>query len=396
MPVDTPVMTPDGFRPIGELKVGDLVTGSDGFPTPVLGVHPQGVKPVFRISTQDGASVLACGEHLWRVFTASDVRRNTGGRVLQTQDMIGKLRAAHAHRYQLPMVAPVQMPHRDVPIDAYALGALLAAPAVDTHERVAAHVGGSGAEGATPVASPVATALGDLGLAGTSSDTTFIPETYLNNSVSVRTALLQGLVDSQGQCATASDQLRDDVVHLARSLGGIAHVRDDLGVHLIDIRLPGGPDRPVRFIDSIEPEGEAECVCISVAAADSLYVTQDFLVTHNTLNDAFIILDEAQNTSPEQMKMFLTRLGFDSKIVVTGDVTQVDLPSGTTSGLRIVRDILDGLSDVHFSMLSSADVVRHKLDGDIVDAYARYDAEQAPAARPPGRQAGRGGSSGRR
>jgi phosphate starvation-inducible PhoH-like protein len=152
----------------------------------------------------------------------------------------------------------------------------------------------------------------------------------------------------------------------------------------------------VRFIDSIEPEGEAECVCISVAAADSLYVTQDFLVTHNTLNDAFIILDEAQNTSPEQMKMFLTRLGFDSKIVVTGDVTQVDLPSGTTSGLRIVRDILDGVSDVHFSMLSSADVVRHKLVGDIVDAYARYDAEQAPAARPPGRQAGRGGSSGRR
>jgi len=95
-----------------------------------------------------------------------------------------------------------------------------------------------------------------------------------------------------------------------------------------------------------------------------------------TLNDAFIILDEAQNTTPEQMKMFLTRLGFGSKIVVTGDVTQVDLPGGTTSGLRVVRDILEGVEDVHFAQLSSSDVVRHRLVTDIVDAYARYDADR--------------------
>jgi phosphate starvation-inducible PhoH-like protein len=91
-----------------------------------------------------------------------------------------------------------------------------------------------------------------------------------------------------------------------------------------------------------------------------------------TLNDAFIILDEAQNTTPEQMKMFLTRLGFGSKIVVTGDITQIDLPGGQRSGLRIVREILGGVSDVHFSTLTSHDVVRHKLVGDIVDAYERW------------------------
>jgi phosphate starvation-inducible PhoH-like protein len=95
-----------------------------------------------------------------------------------------------------------------------------------------------------------------------------------------------------------------------------------------------------------------------------------------TLNDAFIILDEAQNTSPEQMKMFLTRLGFGSRIVVTGDVTQIDLPSGTTSGLKIVQQILDGVRDVHFSWLTSSDVVRHRLVSDIVDAYGRWDATQ--------------------
>jgi phosphate starvation-inducible PhoH-like protein len=95
-----------------------------------------------------------------------------------------------------------------------------------------------------------------------------------------------------------------------------------------------------------------------------------------TLNDAFIILDEAQNTTPEQMKMFLTRLGFGSKIVVTGDITQVDLPGGTRSGLRVVREILDGVEDVHFATLSSSDVVRHRLVSDIVDAYERWDASQ--------------------
>lgn len=92
-----------------------------------------------------------------------------------------------------------------------------------------------------------------------------------------------------------------------------------------------------------------------------------------TLNDAFIILDEAQNTSPEQMKMFLTRLGFGSTMVVTGDVTQVDLPSTTKSGLKVVQQILAGVDDVGFVHLSAADVVRNPLVGRIVEAYARHD-----------------------
>jgi phosphate starvation-inducible PhoH-like protein len=102
-----------------------------------------------------------------------------------------------------------------------------------------------------------------------------------------------------------------------------------------------------------------------------------------TLNDAFIILDEAQNTSPEQMKMFLTRLGFGSRMVVTGDVTQVDLPAGTRSGLRVVQEILEGIRDVSFCRLTSHDVVRHRLVGRIVAAYDHYEASQdrSPAAR---------------
>ncbi|HEU0189702.1 MAG TPA: PhoH family protein [Mycobacterium sp.] len=98
-----------------------------------------------------------------------------------------------------------------------------------------------------------------------------------------------------------------------------------------------------------------------------------------SLNDAFIILDEAQNTTPEQMKMFLTRLGFGSKIVVTGDVTQIDLPGGAHSGLRAAAGILDGIDDIHVAELTSVDVVRHRLVGEIVDAYSRHEAQHQPA-----------------
>jgi phosphate starvation-inducible PhoH-like protein len=121
--------------------------------------------------------------------------------------------------------------------------------------------------------------------------------------------------------------------------------------------------------DMIDPESIPKLL-----AAGTIEVAPLAYMRGRTLNDSFIILDEAQNTTPEQMKMFLTRLGFGSKIVVTGDVTQVDLPGGTRSGLRVVEEILDGVEDVTFNRLTSHDVVRHKLVGKIVAAYDAHDA----------------------
>ncbi|HYO41444.1 MAG TPA: PhoH family protein [Nocardioidaceae bacterium] len=121
--------------------------------------------------------------------------------------------------------------------------------------------------------------------------------------------------------------------------------------------------------DMLDPESIPKLL-----AANTIEVAPLAYMRGRTLNDAFIVLDEAQNTSPEQMKMFLTRLGFGSKMVVTGDVTQVDLPSGTRSGLRVVENILDGIEDVSFNRLTSSDVVRHRLVGHIVAAYDEYDA----------------------
>ncbi len=131
--------------------------------------------------------------------------------------------------------------------------------------------------------------------------------------------------------------------------------------------------------DMIDPE-----TIPKLLAAGTIEVAPLAFMRGRSLNDSFIILDEAQNTSPEQMKMFLTRLGFGSKIVVTGDVTQVDLPSGTKSGLRIIEGILDGVEDISFNRLTTHDVVRHKLVGRIVAAYDEHDARDEFQAQKPG------------
>jgi phosphate starvation-inducible PhoH-like protein len=460
-PLSTPVLTPSGFRPIGSLAVGDLVVGSDGLSTPVLGVYPQGRKEVFRVRTQDGASTLCCAEHLWMVKTPEDRRRGKPGRVVETREMMGRLRRAHNHRFELPLLtAPVEFPRRHVPIDPYALGLLLGDGCLTTSttpsfttadpelvvaletalqgqgievrakggvDYVLHHV--AGRRGGVIVSNPVTLALRELGLAGTRSDTKFVPDVYLYNASEVRLAVLQGLLDSDDgpvtqrgrtcriQYTTCSQRLHDGVMFLVRSLGGVAYCRvraaagrrpgraNGRPVHhrsdafILDIRLPDwvepfrlprkrdryrshGGGRPMRFVERIEPAGREETVCIQVAAADSLYVTDDFLVTHNTLNDSFIVLDEAQNTTQEQMKMFLTRLGFGSRVVVTGDVTQVDLPSGRRSGLQVVRDILTGIDGVAFIELSARDVVRHRIVQEIVEAYRIFD-EAHEGAGPP-------------
>ena len=452
-PVSTPVATPTGFVPIGSLRPGDLVVGADGRPTPVLGLYPQGRKDVFRVTTQDGASTTACAEHLWAVWTRSDRRRDRPPRVLQTQEMVGRLRTAHYRQFELPMVDPVAFAPRDVPMDPYALGLLLgdgcltgsttptfATDDIELADALDEAIDGitvrwksgpdyvlnreGGGRGGVIVENPVTAVLRELQLWGTTAATTFVPERYLNNCTDVRLALLQGLLDADGgpasqrartcrvQYTTVSPRLRDDMVHLVRSLGGVAYTRTRPAegrapghangrpvahrsdAHVVDIRLPedldpfrlerklevyrthGGGGTPRRFIDRIEAAGTEETVCIQVAAADSLYVTEDFLVTHNTLNDAFIVLDEAQNTTPEQMKMFLTRIGFGSKAIVTGDISQVDLPGGTRSGLRVVRDILQDIDGVAFSELDARDVVRHAIVQRIVEAYERHEVER--------------------
>jgi phosphate starvation-inducible PhoH-like protein len=237
-PVFTNVLTPDGWRPIGDVQVGDLVIGSNGEPTPVLGVYPQGEKDVYRVTAQDGAWTLCCGEHLWTVRTRDDKRRDKPWRVLETQEMIGNLRAAHYRRYELPMLtAPVCFPERAVPMDPYALGLLLGdgcltgstTPSFSTEDPELAtaleaalpevavrHRGGYDyflnrvalpGDPRSRVANPVTKVVRDLDLLGTRSCSKFVPDDYLYNSAEVRLAVLQGLLDSDGGPVNAQRRL---------------------------------------------------------------------------------------------------------------------------------------------------------------------------------------------
>ncbi|HYY59403.1 MAG TPA: PhoH family protein [Pyrinomonadaceae bacterium] len=450
-PLHSRVLTPTGWRTMGSLKPGDAVIGSNGEPTRVTGVFPQGPKKVYRLTLTDGASTLACAEHLWAVRTPEDKRRHKPLRILQTQEMIDNFRRNHQYRYELPLLsAPVDWPYREISLEPYALGLLLGdgcitdktspsfttsdAELVSSLELALADMGLSfrrkssidyvitnpaAGRGGIIVRNPLTQALRELSLSGTYSATKFIPENYLYNSAEVRLAVLQGLLDTDGgpvtqeartcriQYATTSQRLKDDVLFLVRSLGGVAHwrrrkaegrkpgfangrevpYRNDAFV--MDIRLPEGLEpfrlkrksdlyhergggRPMRFIKSIEPAGTQETQCISIAAPDSLYVTDDFILTHNTLADAFIILDEAQNTTSEQMKMFLTRIGFGSKAVITGDVTQIDLPTGKRSGLIEAERVLSNVEGIEFVYFTEKDVVRHRLVQMIIKAYEAH------------------------
>ncbi|HEY0385587.1 MAG TPA: PhoH family protein [Pyrinomonadaceae bacterium] len=453
-PLHSLVLTPTGWREMGQLKVGDFVIGSDGRPTLVSGVFPQGKKRVYRVTTTDGASALACAEHLWAVHTASDKRRHKSLRVLQTQEMMSNLRCFHQYRYELPLLsAPVGWPYREVPLEPYSLGLMLGdgcmtgttSPSFCTSDVelvsslevslagmnlnfrrksdvdyvITNPLAGKGGHFSQMPRNPLTEALRQLDLSGTRSATKFIPAVYLYNSAEVRLAVLQGLLDTDGgpvrqtgrtcrvQYTTTSERLKNDVLFLVRSLGGVAYWRRrkaegrkpgfargrEIGYchdsFVLDIRLPkdlapfrltrkaeiyqehkGG--RPVRFIKNIEPVGVMETQCISVAASDSLYVTDDFILTHNTLADAFIILDEAQNTTGEQMKMFLTRIGYGSKAVITGDVTQIDLPTGKRSGLVEAERELAQVEDIEFIYFTDKDVVRHRLVQMIIKAYEAH------------------------
>ena len=454
-PLDSLLMTPNGWRDMGEIKVGDFVIGSDGKPTEVIGVFPQGKKKVYRLTMTDGSSTVTCAEHLWQVKTLEDKRRNKPPLVLETQEMIGNFRRNHQYRYELPLLsAPVEFSHQVVPIEPYSLGLLLGdgcisdktSPSFTTADVelitslqtglsgmelqfrrkttidyvISNPLAGKGGNKFGMIRNPLRQELRRLQLAGTVSATKFIPEIYLYNCAEVRIALLQGLLDTDGgpvtqegrTCriyySTTSERLKDDLIFLVRSLGGVAYWRkrkaedrkpgfanvrpvfNRADAYVLNIRLPenikpfrlrrkaeiyekSGGGRPMRFIKNIEYAGEAETQCIRVAAPDSLYITDDFILTHNTLADAFIILDEAQNSTSEQMKMFLTRIGFGSKAVITGDVTQIDLPSGRKSGLVEAQRVVSGIEGISFIHFDERDVVRHQLVQMIVKAYDEHN-----------------------
>lgn len=348
-PIDELVLTPDGWRCIGDLAVGDLVIGGDGQPTCVIGVFPQGEKEVFRVVFDDGAEARCCGEHLWRVvdpnhrFGAN--RRNERFSVMSLNEIVRRWGEEPDPGNRVGIQTCVaEMAYRDVPLDPYVLGVLLG-DGCTRHQQVSFSTADAGILESIAAGIPKSCRLhhkGDsydyqvygnehgknellnisreLGLQGKLAHEKFIPDLYLHNSVEVRLAVLQGLMDTDGSISktgtvefcTTSPRLAADVTHLVRSLGGkckakwritsytyggkkkngrpSARVRvrmKDFNPFRLERKAerfkPAVSTSDLRLLYRVEPAGKAECVCIAVDNTERTYVTRDCVVTHNTL-----------------------------------------------------------------------------------------------------------------
>lgn len=345
----TPVLTPTGWTAMGDIKPGDLVIGSDGRPTLVTEIHPQGVVPIYKIEVSDGSSTLCSGEHLWLVQSHKDRQKGRPGTVLTTLQIKAMLEAGETRKTYLPMVEPVQFEQAaPLPLDPYGLGLLLGdgtfrgkSPQFSKpdHEltqflreafpQASIHVydeerGQTLISGTDGLRNPVMDTLRAMDLWGRYSHEKFIPAEYLLATVSDRLALIQGLMDTDGTVdtndigntgatfSTSSIQLADGLQELVESLGGTCRRRTKkapkyqggtgLPAHVLRITLPPqfNPFRlsrkadawlagrtntnrvPVRRIAKIEYVSEEEAQCITVAAENALYVTERYLVTHNS------------------------------------------------------------------------------------------------------------------
>ncbi|MGX9686802.1 SNF2-related protein [Deinococcus wulumuqiensis] len=354
-PLDARVLTPLGWREMGQLQVGDYVIGRSGQPTQIVGVYPQGERPIYRLTLTDGATVEADEEHLWAVNTPVRKKRGLPERTLTTAQIAADLQDAAGNlKHYLPLVEAVQLAERDLPLDPYTLGALLgdgcfvhSVQLTTEDELVAALPLPAGVEARldkrlTPSVStsrlvtagqwtpnPLKDALRRLGLHGKSGRDKFIPPDYLLGSPAQRLALLQGLLDTDGHAGevveyvSVSERLARGVVELVQSLGGTARIHRKATSHTyggekkngtawrVTLKLPPHlePFRlsnkraayrrptkypPTRGIKAVEFVGYKPAQCIAVAAADHLYVTDHYIVTHNTLQTLAHLLKEKE------------------------------------------------------------------------------------------------------
>lgn len=351
-PLDAKVLTPFGFREMGSLKVGSLVTAPDGSACNVIGIYPLGERQIYRVSFRDGTSTEVTEDHLWLAWrTDRPTKRNgaiikgaASARLYTTEQIIKAISVKTKRTFQIPVTQPVPFTmaggYERCPLNPYVLGVLLGDGGLSgstiritsVDEEIIRRVesllgrrlygpetsGGARAPTYGVPAEVIHKPIRDLKLAGLKSGEKFIPRRYLFSGVEDRWELLRGLMDTDGWVekkgdvclSTKSPQLADDVAWLARSLGAFVTrrqkkaaykkngIRFDCGIHHVvrmmfaDARMafalsrkrlkciPG--KRMYRSILKIEPSRIAQAQCIKVSHPSSLYITDDFIVTHNT------------------------------------------------------------------------------------------------------------------
>lgn len=346
-PLTSKILTPTGWKLMGDIKVGDQVIGKTGNPTNVIGVFPQGVKDVYKVTFSDGSSTECCNEHLWSVLTVSRKRRGLTSQTFSLGEIKNNLSYKGHLKYQIPMVESVRFSPQNIEIDPYFLGLLLGDGCLDkktvsistTDEEIVGYVSkiidstlkirkskkcdyNFSKKIISKEPNKLLNIIRSLNLSGKHSFEKFIPKQFIYNSIDVRLAILQGLMDTDGFVDkkgvsviyyTTSKQLSKDVQEIVHSLGGKAVIvnRQTSYTHkevkrlgrlsfAVHISMPGDmcPFRlkrkverfkpktkypPIRSFAKVELIGQAYTQCISVDAPDHLYVTDDYVVTHNTL-----------------------------------------------------------------------------------------------------------------
>lgn len=412
-PLTAKIKIPGGWTTMGDINIGDRVTSPDGNTANVIGLFPQGIKQTYSITLYDGRTTLACAEHLWEVFIDNKPV------VINTLELLDL-------RYNGSIIPYIRLPKHEImddvelPIDPFQLGTMLV------------------------------------------NDKKSIPTEYLNASRSQKVKLLKGLldtsihaVDSGNLVFTSGVELQNSVVYLVRSIGGSACIKDS-GVHIRFSIVEGSLD--LMPVLSVVEADEVECQCILLDSEDHLYVTDNYIVSHNTLlgvnwavqqlkagrfdkiivsrpmvdcqeqlgimpgnlrekmheyvvpifdiflenwskaevdhyyneeilqlssfaamrgrtmKNAVMIVDEAQLTTPNQMKMLLTRIGENSRLIVTGDLAQSD--RGEHNGLKQFLELYEKsdkerslISVVHFS---HEDIERSRVVAEVLKCYGDF------------------------
>lgn len=448
-PLTALIPTPSGIRQMGDIKVGDYVFGSNGKPTKVTGVFPQGEKPMMDVIFADKSVVRCSEDHLWNTRTQSQRVRNAAHTTKTTKDISMTLksnRGVKLHETQV-LSSPVEIEHTPVPVDPYLLGMLLGDGTLrggcihftsadleminEVQKRLPKGVSIKPKKssktsydydisndrnengGNNNRKNPLREKLKELGVLGKLSNHKFIPYAYIHNDVETRLEILRGLMDTDGsifkhkdskdtkyrvQFYSTSILLADDVKWLVESLGGLARKRIKItpkngthksgfghnhDVYVIDIILPSTinpfklkrkadlfkPSALFRLISDVKEAPPEECQCISVEAEDHLYLTNNFIVTHNTFKESIIIADESQNTTPEQMKMLLTRMGEGSQVLVTGDLRQTDIKQ--KNGLADFIEKIDTTKSktIGICKFSAQDIERDPIVAEVLKLY---------------------------
>nr|WP_245897445.1 SNF2-related protein [Hymenobacter nivis] len=359
-PLHANILTPGGWKQMGEMRVGDAVINSQGTASRVTGVFPQGEKEIFRVMFTDGATAECCAEHLWAVQSPVQKCRGQGYQVRALHELAGNLYDRHGNtKWFIPMVKPVAMTTQPVPVEPYFMGLLLGdgcfrqnSVQLSMEDAEIVNYVALGLppglamrqQGTTCDYRFVKTAagwtndlmqqIGALGLKGKGSKDKFIPDAYLFNDAATRLAVLQGLMDSDGympapgdvcQFTSVSVELIKGVTFLVQSLGGTVKESSkiptythngarrtgqlayaltlSLPPHIQPFRLarkaalyrPKSKYQPCRGIKAVELVGTMPAQCIAVDAPDRLYVTDNFVLTHNTIQTLAMLQQRAES-----------------------------------------------------------------------------------------------------